>query len=52
VTSGLLKGQVGWVESVLDETVSILECIAGETQDDASNINVNGALNSIALGPS
>jgi hypothetical protein len=47
VTSGLLQGQTGWVDSVKDETVSIVDHIAGRKEDDASNIKVSGTLVSI-----
>ena len=40
VASGLLQGQMGWVDSTKDETVSIVQHIVGEKKDDASNIKV------------
>jgi hypothetical protein len=47
VTSGLLQGQTGWVDSAKDETVSIVQHVAGRKEEDASNIKVSGNLVSI-----
>lgn len=48
VTSGLLLGQMGWVDGVKDATVSVVQYTAGR-KDDANSIKVSGTPVSITL---
>ena len=48
MTSGLLLGQMGWVDGVKDATVSVVQYTAGR-KDDASSIKVIGTPVSITL---
>ena len=48
VTSGLLLGQMGWVDGAKDATVSVAQYTAGR-EDDASSIKVTGTPVSITL---